>query len=189
MKRFILFLVLSLTLPGCASYYTHYAMFPAANSSGEPRQIRLSWQTADYPGWWFVSDKATPMRVETQCSDRVWRLRDDGDKAACGQGIRACGEPVRDVYASGGSLAAGDRPCMTVNPSDPGARIPDVGEKFELLVSCRPVSPVEGQGDNLRNMDYLRASAVPYTVYARKAPRGSLRAKMPEFDESVCDAE
>lgn len=189
MNRFFLLLVLPLILPGCASYYSHYAMFPAENSAGEPRQVRVSWQTADYPGWWLVNDKATPMRVETQCSDRVWRLRDDLDAAACGSGIGACGEPGENVYVSDGNSVGGGRPCMAVNPSDPNARIPEVGEKFELLVSCRPVSATQGQGDNLRNVDYLRASAVPYTVYARQAPRGSLRAKMPEFDESVCDAE
>ncbi|MBW4936285.1 hypothetical protein [Marinobacter sp. F4206] len=190
MKRFFL-LFLPLILPGCASYYSHYAMFPAENSAGESRQIRVSWQTAEYPDWWLANNKATPIRVETQCSDRVWRLRDEADEdaAGCGVGIRACGEPGVDVQAPGGNPVLDEAPCMVVDPSNPDARIAGLGGKLELLVSCRPVSPTRGQGDEKRNLDYLRASPVPYTVYARKAPRGSLRAKMPEFDESACDAE
>src|SRR5690554_3217040 len=69
-------------LTGCASYYTHYAMFPADNSAGESRQVRISWDSADYPGWWIVSDKSTTMKVETECSERVWRLADDSHDAA-----------------------------------------------------------------------------------------------------------
>ncbi|PTB95020.1 hypothetical protein C9974_02040 [Marinobacter sp. B9-2] len=107
---------------GCASYYSHFAMFPAENSSGQPRQVRLTWQSAEYPDWWFAGDKATSV-------------------------------------------------------------------KLELLVSCTPAVVTEGQGDDVVNLDYLRASSVPYTVYVRKAPRGSMRARLPEFDESVCDAE
>jgi uncharacterized protein YceK len=45
-------------LQGCASYYSHYAVFPAENSQGETRDVRLTWQSAEYPGWWFLSDKA-----------------------------------------------------------------------------------------------------------------------------------
>lgn len=190
MKRICL-LFLPLIVSGCASYYSHHAMFPAENSAGETRQIRLSWQTADYPDWWFVNDQATPMLVETQCSERVWKLRDGADPKAgdCGEGIRACGEAGRDIQAPGGTLISGDVRCMAVDPSNPTARIADVGTKLEFLVSCRPASRETGQGDQKRNLDYLRASSVPYIVYVRKAPRGSLRAKEPEFDDSVCDAD
>jgi len=60
---------------------------------------------------------------------------------------------------------------------------------LDLLVSCVPATTTVQAGDEERNVDYLRASPVPYTVFVRKAPRGSLRAKMPEFDESACDAQ
>lgn len=174
---------------GCASYHSHYAMFPAENSAGEPRQIRLSWQSADYPDWWFASDKATAIRVETQCSGRVWRLRDGADPQAgeCGTGIRACGEAGRDLHAPSGNLATDGVRCMVAEPSDLEARVAEIGGSLDLLVSCAPVSTTVQAGDEKRNLDYLRASPVPYTVYIRKAPRGSLRAKMPEFDDSVCD--
>ena len=101
------FVVPMAMLSGCASYYTHYAMFPAENSAGETRQVRVNWQSAEYPGWWFAGDKATPVKLETQCSDRVWRLRDDEEASACGEGIRACGEAGRDLVAQTGQPASG----------------------------------------------------------------------------------
>ncbi len=38
------------------------------------------------------------------------------------------------------------------------------------------------------NVDYIRPSAVAYTVYARKVPPrgGSLNARLPDFDETQC---
>ncbi|WP_372995915.1 hypothetical protein [Marinobacter sp.] len=176
---------------GCASYYSHFAMFPAENSSGEPRQVRLSWQSAEYPDWWLAGDKATSVKLETQCSDRIWRLRDGDDASAgeCATGIRACGGQGRDHVATTGKSATESTRCMAINPADPDARIADVDGKLELLVSCTPAVVTEGQGDDAVNLDYLRASSVPYTVHVRKAPRGAMHARLPEFDESVCDAE
>lgn len=190
MLRFCLVLLAAFT-SGCASYHTHYAMFPAENSAGESRQIRVSWQSADYPDWWIVDDKATALRVETQCSDRVWKLRDDTDPKAgsCGAGIRACGERGLDVEAESGQPVAGGVRCMAVEPSRPDAGIAGIEGKLELLVACAPLVTSVGEGDEMRNLDYLRASSVPYAVHVRKAPRGSLRAKMPEFDQSACDAQ
>lgn len=176
-------------LSGCASYYSHFAMFPAENSSGEPRHVRMSWQSADYPDWWFAGDQATSVKLETQCSDRIWRLRDGNEAGSCGTAIRACGEPGKDLVAGTGQPATDSTRCMSINPADPGARIAELDGKLELLVSCTPAVVTEGQGDGALNLDYLRASSVPYTVYVRKAPRGSMRARLPEFDESVCDAE
>lgn len=191
MRRLYLLLLPVLFLSGCASYYSHYAMFPAENSAGDVRQVRLSWDTADYPEWWLVSDKATPIKLETQCSSRVWRLYDNShDKAGdCGEGIRACGQPELDMQPLLGSAVTGATRCLAVNPADTNGRIAGLQSKLDLLVSCQPASVTEGEGDKERNMDYIRASSVPYTIYVRKAPRGSLLAKMPKFDESVCDKE
>jgi len=184
-------LLLAAISSGCASYHTHYAMFPAENSAGESRQIRVSWQSADYPDWWFVDDKATALRVETQCSDRVWKLRDENDPKAesCGDGIRACGEPGLDIEAANRTPVTDGVRCMVAEPSRPDARIAGIDGSLKLLVACSPSVTSIGEGDETRNLDYLRASPVPYAVYVRKAPRGSLLAKMPEFDQSVCDAQ
>lgn len=187
-KPFIASLILVWS-SGCASYYSHYAMFPAENSSGEPRQVRLSWQSASYPDWWFASDKATSVKLQTQCSDRVWRLRDGDDAGDCGEGIRACGKPGKDLVAQTGLPATGSTRCISINPGDSRARIAEVSGKLELLVSCTPAVVADAQGEGAVSHDYLRASSVPYTVYVRKAPRGSMRARLPGFDESVCDLE
>lgn len=191
MKRGIC-LVFPMLLQGCASYYSHYAMFPAEVSAGETRQIRLSWQTADYPDWWFVDDKATPIKLEAQCSERVWRLRDDADPDAepCGSGIRACGEPGLDVYAPTGEPVKTDGvTCMVVEPGNDRKTIAGLKDEINLLVSCSPVLVSLPDGDDEQNIDYLRASPVPYNVFVRTAPRGSFRARLPEFDDSVCDEE
>lgn len=178
-------------LSGCATYYTHYATFPAENSQGEPRSVRLSWHTAEYPSWWFTSDRATPLILETQCSERVWRLHDDShaEAGACGEGIRACGESGADRQAQGEQLADASHVCVSINPSEPEARITDISGRLELLVTCKPASPVRGEGKDAVNIDYIHASAVPYTVHSRKAPRGSLNARPPRFDRSVCNAD
>ncbi|MEP3560865.1 MAG: hypothetical protein ABJN46_00970 [Marinobacter sp.] len=188
-KLFCVGLLIS-ALQGCASYYTHYAMFPGETSSGESRQIRVSWQTAVYPGWSFMRDQSTTMKVETQCSDRVWRLADDSHDQAgsCAAGVRACGEKSQDVsvFKSG---PASEIACMQVVGPESVERIADIGAKFRLSVVCRPIDTEISKSDEVVNMDYLRASSVAYTVYARKVPRGSLSARLPEFDDSVCKAD
>lgn len=135
-------------LSGCASYYTHYAMFSAENSEGESRQVRVNWQSAEYPGWWPGGNQATTMKVETQCSERVWRIADNSHDSAgdCGDGIRACGDPLLDVLAETGAPANKQTACLTVRAPDGGSKVADVGSRFELLVSCRPCfcEPYEG---------------------------------------------
>lgn len=177
-----------LVLNGCASYYTHYAMFPAETSAGETRQVRVSWQSAEYPNWWLAKNKATPIRLETQCSERVWRITDQNhsDSGTCGEGIRACGEPGKDRISATGQPATGKDLCVAVEQGATLQGVADIGSSFGLLVSCRPESVVVKRGDDEVNMDYLRPSPVAYTVHARKVPRGTLSARLPSFNESEC---
>lgn len=193
MNRIVFLPMLALLLPmawlsGCASYYTHYAMFPAENSAGEARHVRIHWQSAEYPGWWPGADQATTMRVETQCSERIWRIADDShdEAGACGTGLRACAVPKLDVLAATGEPAGVDQACMQVRLPDGVGRVADVGNHFDLQVSCRPVRAETTRDGDSVNLDYLRPSPVAYTVYARKVPRGSLSARLPDFDESQC---
>ncbi|WP_191964446.1 hypothetical protein [Marinobacter confluentis] len=185
--------ILPVLLSGCASYYTHYAVFPAQNSEGEDRQIKLTWQTADYPGWWFADDKSTPISLETQCSTRTWRIVDrthsGASDADCAPGIRACGAAGEDQFATEGSQDFAERACVRVNPGNAEALVADISSSFELLMSCRPTRTSRLAGDESVNTDYLRASSVPYTVYSRKGPRGRLDSKPPELDDAVCDDE
>lgn len=185
------FAVVALLLSGCASYYSHYAVFPAENSQGEARQVKLTWQTAEYPGWWVADNKSTPITVETQCSTRKWRLvdnsHDEASQAGCGNGIRACGVQGEDVLARTGEPAGPGTRCMAINPADPGALITDIDSSLGLLVSCQPANAVRGSGEDTENTDYIRASSVPYTIYSRKSPRGRLNARPPELDDAVCE--
>ncbi|MFN2362640.1 MAG: hypothetical protein ABR522_16350 [Marinobacter sp.] len=182
-----------LLLNGCASYYSHYAVFPAENSHGEDRQVKLTWQTAEYPDWWIVGNKSTPITIETQCSTRKWRLvdnsHDEASEAGCDNGIRSCGEKGEDVVARSGEPAGPDTRCMAVNPDNTDARITDIGSSLGLLVSCKPVNTVRGSGDDSENTDYIRASSVPYTIYSRKSPRGRLDSRPPELDDGVCESD
>ncbi len=182
--------VIPLALGGCASYYSHYAVFPAENSEGEARQVRLTWQTAEYPGWWVADNKSTPITIETQCSTRKWRLVDDShdeaSQAGCAEGIRACGVEGKDRLARSGEPTGADTRCMAINPGNPSSRVTDIESSLDLLVSCQPVNTVRGSGDESENTDYIRASSVPYTIYSRKSPRGALNARPPELDDTVC---
>ncbi|PSF05763.1 hypothetical protein C7H09_14015 [Marinobacter fuscus] len=176
------------SLSGCASYYTHYAMFPAENSAGEQRKVRLHWQSAEYPAWWPVSNKATTIKLETQCSDRVWRISDSTHDSFgnCASGPAACGGTGLDVAADSGREATERDACLVIPAAGAGNRVADLGGQFDLLVSCRPARAEISQGGETVNMDYLRASPVAYTVYARKVPRGSLAARLPEFEQAPC---
>ncbi len=191
--RFLLlcFLCLPFGLTGCASYYTHYGLFPAENSGGEVRQVLLSWQTADYPDWWVVADKSTPIILTTQCSSRIWRLADDSHAGAgeCAGGIRACGLSDQDIVADSGEPASEQTACMVIDPGNEQARVVDIGTSLELRVSCRPVATHRGEGDDLDGTDYLRPSSVPYRVHLRTAPRAALDAGPPVIDDSICDAD
>lgn len=170
-------------LSGCASYYTHYGMFTASNASGDPRQFRVTWETAEYPGWWFADSRSTPMNLETQCSTRVWKLTDTGNQ--CAEGVSACGDPALDINAQNGRPVTAETPCMQVSGDD---SIVSIDRSVDLLVSCKPAQPVIESGGESVNQDYLRASTVPYSISVRKAARNSLSARPPEFDNHVCEA-
>lgn len=184
----LLLVMLAGLVGGCASYYNHYGVFPAVNASGEPRQVRVSWQSAEYPDWLWFDNRATPVTVATQCSERLWRLTDSAHSEArgnCGDGIRACGREGFDLL--GNRRAGNDTLCMAITSVDAGSRVADLGGRIELTVFCRP-EQVERQVDGeAENIDYLRASPVPYVIDVRKASRGSLAGRIPELDDGICE--
>jgi len=185
--------VIPLLLSGCASYYTHYAVFPAENFEGENRQIKLTWQTADYPDWWYADDESTPITLETQCSSREWRIVDRTHSSAarsfCAPGIHACGSDSEDQFVTAGSRNFGERACIRINPANPDALVTDISSSLELLMSCGPLQTSRQTEDEVENVDYLRASPVPYTVHSRKGTRGRLDSKPHELDDSICEDE
>ncbi|MFO7993326.1 MAG: hypothetical protein R6U69_04140 [Marinobacter sp.] len=48
---------------------------------------------------------------------------------------------------------------------------------------------VLARGDNSENIEYIRASSVPYTIYSRKTPRGRLDSRPPALDDGVCESD
>lgn len=183
-------LLTSALLGGCASYQNHYGVFSAANSAGEERQFRVTWTTAEYPTWWFASDQATPVRLETQCSTRDWVLEDASHRTPhtenCGEGIVACGDPDQDLQAASGGPVGSNAQCMRIENAD---RVLELDRHVELVVACKPKEvEVSVEGETV-NRDYLRASVVPYSISVRRAPRDSLSARPPEFDSGVCTIE
>ncbi|MFO7787563.1 MAG: hypothetical protein R6W87_07295 [Halospina sp.] len=180
-------LVLAVGLTGCATHRTHYSAMTSDNSAGEERRVLLKWKTARYPAWHWRQDSATPVTVETQCSQREWKLRDPGMEGACSDdAIAACGDPRLDAAASGQPVEKG-RACLKVTDGDGNKRVQELGSRVELTVSCQPRQTEVDMGDKVVNVDYPRASSVPYTFRVRTVPTGSLTQRPPELDDRVCD--
>lgn len=178
---------------GCASYYSHYGSFSAQNSTGEERMFVVSWQTAEYPDWSIQDNKATEIVLETQCSDRKWSIADSAaQQSNCNElngGIVACGDPLLDLSLSGKKLDSSDQVCFSVSDDKSSASIAELDRHILITVSCLPVSATHKQGDEVKNVDYLKASVVPYSVSTRKVERYSFSDKAPIISKKVCEAE
>ncbi len=182
-------LVLALVggVAGCANQQTHYSAITASNSTGEERRVLLSWKTARYPAWHWRQDQATPITVETQCSRRKWTLRDPGMDNACSEeAIAGCGDSRLDANRDGEPVEPG-RVCMRLTDQEGSDRILELGSRLELEVRCRPRQTGVDMGDEVVNVDYLRASSVPYTLRVRTVPTGSLTQRPPELGDRICD--
>jgi hypothetical protein len=198
-----LLLCLTLALGGCAAYEAHYSRFEAANSAGESRSFLLSWQTKRYPEWALGEDIATAVQLQTQCSDRVWVLRDEttgacdvkaGAEAQEAAGIRACGEPGADLDWRGRPIREPGYQCMSLTDGDgsrsSGSRtILELERDVQLTVGCYPDATERQVDDEIVNSDYLKASVVPYSIRTRTAPLYSLSERPPALDDKVCDDE
>ncbi|MEQ6884800.1 hypothetical protein [Salicola sp. Rm-C-2C1-2] len=182
----VLILLLAGELTGCATHETHYSAMTASNSAGEERRVLLTWKTSRYPGWHWRLDRATPITVETQCSERQWKLRDPGMEGACtDDAIAACGDPRLDATGSGEPVDEG-LVCMRLTDEDGSERIRELGNRLKLKVSCSPRRAQVDMGDRVVNVDYPRASSVAYTFRVRSVPTGSLTQRPPELDDHVC---
>lgn len=182
LNRYALLLVLS-TLTGCATYTTNYGVFSAQNSSGEVRDFKVSWRTADYPDWFWAEDETTDVLLETQCSERVWRLGDDG---RCGSGIAACGIPGEDLQLSGIPVAGTGEACLAVTDSKGSQRISELEDQVQLTVSCYPAKTSIKRGKDDVVLDYLKASPVFYPVQTRKVGINDLGFDAGKLSERIC---
>lgn len=185
--------VLCTTLAGCATYESHYSRFEAVNSAGEPRSFVLSWNTKRYRGWAPGEDQATAVRLQTQCSEREWVLQDESmDACEAGDGaaaIRACGVPGKDLDRQGRLITQKGHQCLSLTDQDASHSILELGQDLELRVACYPESTARQAGDEPINMDYLKASVVPYRLRVRTAPLYSMNERPPELSDKVCKEE
>lgn len=189
-RSILVLIILPLVSVGCASYKSHYTVMKADTSGGDERRVRLTWRTAEYPFWHWRQDEATPIRMETQCSRRTWRIRDPGMEEACSTGsIAACGDPALDLNADREVLDSEEHQCITVSDEKGSDRILELGDRIKVNVSCYPSQTEFEIGDETVNADYLRASVVPYNFRVRTAPLGSLTQRPPELDDGVCDTD
>ena len=186
-------LVVLFNITGCASYYSHYGSFSAQNSQGEERLFVVSWRTAEYPSWAIQDNKSTEILLEAQCSDRKWQLNDlASEKNQCTElndGIVACGDPALDLMLSGKKLPDNNQVCISVSNPNDAKNIADIGNSMLIKVSCLPRVVSRKDGDETKNIDYLKASVVPYSVFTRKVARYSFNDKAPVMTDNICDSE
>lgn len=186
-RRYFLCLMVYLLLSSCASHYQHYSAFIASDSHGVVRQHRLIWESHHYPDWHWRSDHATPIRLESQCSDRVWWFLDrsmkglPGKQSCHGSGIVACGDPERDLDLQRQALGDSGEVCMKLTDDSGARRIIDLDDSARLTVHCYPAG--SGGGD----ANYPRASVVPYPLHIRRAPADSPEWHPPDLGQSACD--
>lgn len=183
-------------LNGCASYYSHYASFDSINSAGEERKFVVSWQSAEYPEWFWADNTTTAIALETQCSTRKLYFIDAAvaqnaasfnSSCVAGQdGIVVCGDPQLDLDANGRALKGVEQVCGSITNSKGVGRIAALGSELLIKIDCWPASAQYELDGEKKNRDYLKYSIVPYTIATKKVPRYSLDDKVPVLSEKVC---
>jgi hypothetical protein len=153
----------------------------------------VSWKTAEYPSWAIQDDKATEIALKTQCSDRVWELADlattNNSCTNTHGGVVACGDSSLDLSLAGKPIADNTHVCMSVTDSQGAQKIVDLDSRVLISVSCLPsVTKRKEEGETV-NIDYLKASVVPYSVATRKAERYSYADKAPAMSNKICDTD
>ena len=186
-------LVVLSNITGCASYYSHYGSFSAQNSQGEERLFVVSWRTAEYPSWAIQDNKSTEITFEAQCSERQWQVNDlASEQNQCtesNEGIVACGDPALDLMLSGKKISVNNQVCISVSDTNETKNIADLGNSMLIKVSCLPSVVSRKDGDETKNIDYIKASVVPYNVFTRKVARYSFNDKAPVMTDKICDSE
>lgn len=192
----LLFLVLLGSLSACAttSYKTHYGIFAAETSQGEIRDFRVYWQTIRTEGWTEERLRVTPITLETQCSERKLYFydRSHGRARKCidaaKSGIVSCGSKGQDVDPRG-VLIEETAYCGYITDDDNASRIANLDERIKITFQCRPNKVERRKGSGLVSVDYIRASAVPYTITTKTVQGQSIEKLIPPLNNhpSVCE--
>lgn len=187
--RWSLLLLAQPLLGGCASYYSHYGKLVTETAAGDTREVLVSWQTEERPGW-LGGVNATPIVLETQCSERrlVFRNGDDPQSSCRSEeaGIVWCASPGEDLAADGLTALPATTVCGLINDASGRPSIGELASRFQLTIRCWPAEPRVKQGDEEISRDYPRASSVPYQFVVKRVERGSTEDRKPAFDQRVC---
>ncbi|MCP5206876.1 MAG: hypothetical protein H7A01_06715 [Hahellaceae bacterium] len=183
-------------LQGCASYYSHYGSFDSINSAGEQRKFVVSWQSAEYPEWYWADNTTTAIALETQCSTRKLYFIDASTAqnaasfntgcVANQKGIVVCGDPQLDLDANGRAFNGSEQVCGSISNSKEVDSITALGNELLIKIDCWPASTQYEVDGEKKNRDYLKYSIVPYTIATKKVPRYSLDDKVPVLSEKIC---
>ena len=190
------FIVFLLLLSGCATsdFVTHYGIFEAENSSGEPRLFRVYWQTVRYEGWSKNEFRAFPLVLETQCSQRKLRFYDAsfGAGRRCAgaerEGIHACGSAQDDQDRRGGMIE--DRTLCAVVTDRKGSKdLLSLEGEVLITLDCRPAVAERRVGGEMENVDYLMGSSIPYIVSTKTVKGQDIEKILPVVSQhsSICD--
>ncbi|GAA3953960.1 hypothetical protein [Allohahella marinimesophila] len=200
-------LALTTLVTGCTTTETHYSRFRALDSSGEPRNFVMYWNSELPKSWYGGVPVVTPVRIKTQCSDEIIEFQ---TRERCGapdkrtpDGLAAgwCGAKGEFLTAAGREIEGSDTLCGWITgpavDGDGFARsTSELGSEVLVTIACYPASSVEAQKQASKDKAgerkagaILRASAVPYRLTVRSAPADSLSDRVPELDEKVCSGD
>lgn len=176
-------------LSGCTTYYSHYGKLTAENASGQTRDVIISWESRERPGW-LGGTVTTPIILETQCSERVLVFKDAQDETrTCAQskdGIFLCGDTARDLEQAGSQKVPAGMVCGEIRDEAGSTSISQLDTRVQLILHCWPAETEVQRGEEKVNLDYLRASPVPYQFTVKKVERGTLDDRKPPFDQKEC---
>ncbi|WP_416398327.1 hypothetical protein [Allohahella sp. A8] len=196
-----------LLVSGCTTTETHYSRFRALDSSGEPRDFVLYWNSELPKSWYGGLPIVTPVRIKTQCSDEVIEFH---NRERCGaadtrtpNGLAAgwCGDTDKFLTSAGREIKGDDALCGWITgPAIDGQGNADstaeLGREVLVTIACYPTSSVEAQKQASKDKPgerkagaILRASAVPYRLTVRSAPADSLSDRVPELSEKACSGD
>ncbi|MBU6952531.1 hypothetical protein [Hahella sp. HN01] len=188
-ERILMLLPVLSALGGCATEYSHYGRFVAENSAGEEREFLISWRTTESVSGEVTA--VTPVTLRTQCSDRELLFMEPGQGGdACRgnqeTGVVWCGEPGQDLSLEGKALVNSTTLCGAITDENGASQIADLGRVMQLQVSCWPARTIVKTDDGSGNLDYIKASSVPYIVSVKRAEAGGSEDRPPALSETVC---
>ncbi len=172
---------------GCSTTYSHFGRFSAENSAGEAREFLLEWETSEGLG----GSSSSEITLKTQCSARtlVFMSQMDQEKgciATDGSEVVLCAQPDLDLTMDGLPVSSGTLACGSIRGENGATRPETFGKTVELNIFCFPAETTVDSGEEKQNVDYLKASVVPYVVTVKKVVKGSGDDRPPVLSGRVC---